>query len=91
MGSSTAAALLSSHPGLKVSLASRSPTSFEHAVELRPELRKAKFQQLDVSQAAAVKARQPHIDFHLRYHPCEHTFLSNDRIDPHVHTVNSPF
>ena len=55
VGSSTAAALLSSFPGIKVTLASRSAQSYERAVTLRPELRQTSFQPLDVGHAESVQ------------------------------------
>lgn len=58
VGSSTASALLSSFPGIKVTLASRSAQSYERAVAQRPELRQTSFQQLDVGHAESVQVSE---------------------------------
>lgn len=56
VGGSTASALLSNFPGLKVTLASRSPASYESAVGRRPELKQAQFKSVDINDQASVKA-----------------------------------
>ena len=57
VGSSTAATLLKEFPNLKVTVASRSDDSFKAAVERRPELSKAGFQRVDITNADSVQVR----------------------------------
>lgn len=58
VGSSAAAALLSSFPNVKVTLAGRSKASYEAALLRRPELRSAEYKQVDISDAASVQVRR---------------------------------
>jgi hypothetical protein len=60
VGSSTASALLKSFPNLNVTLASRSKESYSQALSRRPELSKAGFQTVDITNAASVKVTPPH-------------------------------
>lgn len=59
-GSSTAAALLKTCQGMKVTIASRSKESFDAAVARRPELKDTTFQAVDITDAKAVKVRGAH-------------------------------
>lgn len=58
VGSSAAAALLSSFPNVKVTLAGRSKASYEAALLRRPELRSTEYKQVDISDAASVQVRR---------------------------------
>ncbi|PNG99978.1 hypothetical protein TSOC_014224 [Tetrabaena socialis] len=55
VGSATASALLQQFPNLEVTLASRSDASYAAAVARRPNLRKAAFKAVDITDAASVK------------------------------------
>ncbi|GFR50296.1 hypothetical protein Agub_g12486 [Astrephomene gubernaculifera] len=56
VGSSTASALIKEFPNLKITLASRSEMSYQAAVSRRPELSKASFQTVDITDADSVKS-----------------------------------
>ncbi len=57
VGSSTASALIKEFPNLKLTLASRSESSYKAAVDRRPELSKAAFQTVDITNPDSVKVR----------------------------------
>ncbi|GLI71627.1 hypothetical protein VaNZ11_016899 [Volvox africanus] len=55
VGSSTASALIKEFPNLKITLASRSDASYQAAISRRPELSKASFQHVDITNADSVR------------------------------------
>jgi hypothetical protein len=55
VGGSSASALLSAFPGLKVTLASRYRATYDAAVARRPELGSMEFVNVDIGDKAAVK------------------------------------
>ncbi len=62
VGSSTAAVLLRSEPGLDVALASRSEASFRSLVKKRPELAAARFVRCDIDDDADLSAALQGVD-----------------------------
>jgi nucleoside-diphosphate-sugar epimerase len=68
VGSSTASALLKEFPNLKVTVASRSDDSYQAAVSRRPELSKASFQRVDITNADSVKVRTASTVFRQQAH-----------------------
>jgi NAD(P)-dependent dehydrogenase (short-subunit alcohol dehydrogenase family) len=56
VGSFTASVLLNSFPGVKVTVASRHEETYNQAVQRRPELRQARFIQLDINEESSIKA-----------------------------------
>lgn len=57
VGSSTASALIKEFPNLQLTLASRNEDSYHAAVSRRPELSKAAFQRVDITNADSVRVR----------------------------------
>lgn len=83
VGSSSASAMLSSFPGLQVTLASRSKASYDAAVAARPELSKSEFKTVDINDKAAIKVGAGGGERSSRMHPpmhaCGHWGTQNAR------------